>query len=215
MRDSSGVDTAMEVYRYEPGELRYGFPCNAGGHYDEEFAPGEFTVVSIGDSFSLGVVPHWYHFTTVCERHTPGAQVHNLGRVGIGPGGYLRLLREEGLALQPDLVLINLFLGNDLMESLRWNNPSSLLGSWLDRRNVLTFQLPSRLAKLASAGGERGRAPGSLPGEYQLQQLTTDLDDLRAAFPWLDQPLEEPEQFSESAFLDIEATRALRIRDGR
>jgi hypothetical protein len=102
------------------------------------------------------------------------------------------------------------------MESLRWNSPASTLGSWLDRRNVLAYQVPLRLARLLDArDGANGEAPpGALPGENLLQTPTNDPDELRSMLPWLDQPLLEPGQFSADEFHRIEASRALRIREG-
>ena len=216
-RDSSTVDTAMEMYKTEPGQLRYGFPCNSGRHFDEEFEPGEQTVVSIGDSFSMGIVPHWYHFTTVCERVSPGLAVHNLGRTGIGPGGYLRFLQTEGLGLDPDLILINIFVGNDIAESLRWNNPRGFLESWCDRRNVLTYQVPIRLARLAQSEGNQIAADesvGDLQDKTTQSVRTQSLDELTASMPWLEDPTLEPPRFSESEYSRIEGERANIIRRG-
>ena len=216
-RDSSSVDEAMEMYKYEPGYIRYGFPCNSGGHFDVEFEPGDRTVVSIGDSFSQGAVPHWYHFTTVCERATPGLAVHNLGRSGIGPGGYLKFLQSEGLELNPDLILINIFIGNDIAEAMRWNNPRSFLESWCDRRNALSYQVPIRLARLVQGGQGQlstGRSVGGLQGESALKKPTYDLAELRTTMPWLEDPTIEPPHFPEHEFDRIESARARIIQRG-
>ena len=79
--ESSPSQIRRDSERMKPGTLRFGFPINKDGHYDVDPEPGaEATlVVSIGDSFAYGMVPHPYHFTTVCERELPGVEVYNMG----------------------------------------------------------------------------------------------------------------------------------------
>ncbi len=213
-RDESGVEEAMAMYRTEPGGVRYGFPCNSRGHYDVEFAPGSRTVVSIGDSFSVGVVPHAYHFTTVCERELPGVAVHNLGRAGIGPGGYLWFLRNEALRLGPDLVLINLFLGNDLAEAGRWNQGGGVLRSVCDRRNVLTFQVPLRIARLMRERSQTGVRGAPFTAGAEFGERIDDPGVLRSKMPWLEDPMLENPTMSPEQFHRIEAERASHIHNG-
>src|SRR5213079_917994 len=95
----------LEQNRCRPGQVRFGFPCNSAGHYDGEFrrkSPGERMVLTIGDSFSIGVVPHAVHFTTVCEREL-GIPVYNMGIAGTNPPEYLDMLVHEALPLDPDV----------------------------------------------------------------------------------------------------------------
>lgn len=47
----------------------------------------------------------------------------NLGIPGMGPKEYLALLVREGLALEPDAVLLSFFVGNDFSESRRKARP--------------------------------------------------------------------------------------------
>ena len=77
-------------------------------------------VVAIGDSFTWGAGASYEEtFTTLVEHGlneiSPGAEVINLGIIGYQPAEYLSLLRMHGLAYDPDLVLVNLYIGNDLM----------------------------------------------------------------------------------------------------
>ena len=212
-RDDSSVDDAMAMYRYAPGTVRHGFVFNSDGHYDEEFAPREQVVVSVGDSFSVGVVPHHFHFTTACERELESVAIHNLGIAGIGPGGYLRLLQQGGLELGPDLVLVNLFLGNDVMEARRFAASRGFFRSFCDRRNLLVYQVPIRLMRMLR-GEDRGAGKdlvGELPGEATL--VTSDPEALASAMPWLRDPLLERPQMSESEFLRVESDRAGAIGD--
>ena len=212
-RDDSSVDEALAMYRYAPGAVRRSFVFNSDGHYDEEFAPQEQVVVSVGDSFSVGIVPHYFHFTTACERALGSVAVHNLGVAGIGPGGYLRLLERDGMKLAPDLVLVNLFMGNDVMEARRFALSRGFWRSFCDRRNLLLWQVPVRLARMLRgenrAVGSGGR--GELPGEATL--LTSDPGELSAEMPWLVDPLQERPKMAETDFLRVEAQRALGISE--
>ena len=77
-------------------------------------------VVALGDSFTWGAgVSYEETFTTLVEhglgKVRPGAEVVNLGLIGYQPSDYLSLLKAHGLEYQPDLVLVNLYVGNDLM----------------------------------------------------------------------------------------------------
>src|SRR5205823_14772742 len=61
----------VDSRRGPPGVKRGGIAWNRWGEFDAEpraKQPGECLVVTIGDSFSVGVVPHRFHFTTVAER---------------------------------------------------------------------------------------------------------------------------------------------------
>jgi hypothetical protein len=157
---------AVERNRLQPGTLHLGFPCNRGGHYDVEFyrrAPGERLVVTIGDSFSLGVAPHACHFTTVCEKAL-GVPVDNMGIAGVGPPEYLGMLVAEAVPLDPSLVVIDLFVGNDFefqstqtaAARARWRRAGSSAGT----SSCGSCRRDSR-AWRRSAGGVRRRAGAS------------------------------------------------------
>ncbi|MBK6508391.1 MAG: SGNH/GDSL hydrolase family protein [Haliea sp.] len=110
--ESTSSQIRRDSERMAPGSERFSFPINSSGHYDTDFLPPSERslplVVTIGDSFSYGVVPHYYHYTTVAEREFPGAEVYNIGFPGTNPVDYLYHLVEEALPLQPDLVVIAL-----------------------------------------------------------------------------------------------------------
>ncbi len=188
----------LAMYRNPPGMVRFGFPTNAQGHYDEAFRPrqpGETLVACIGDSFSPGSVPHAYHFTTVCEQ-TTGWTVANLGFPAIGPPEYLRLLRDEALPLQPSLMVVQLFCGNDLVgyRGLDWRR------SWGDRENLLVYLLPRRI--LTVSGG-RTRS-----GEPQGIELSIG-GSLEQTLPWLLDPRLEEGTFDLQQFNNICSSRVL------
>jgi lysophospholipase L1-like esterase len=87
-------------------------------------AAGEYRVVVLGDSYTAGgQVPYEQNFTAVLEE-----QLHRLGHANVrvvnaGVGGYTTyneagLLREDVAWLQPDLVVVAVFLGNDVAENV-------------------------------------------------------------------------------------------------
>src|SRR5215475_15078953 len=101
------------------------FHLNSRGFNDVEFdtrkAAGTTRILGIGDSFAFGVVPYEYNYLTVIEQSLKqgghNVELINMGIPGIGPKEYLTLLINEGLALEPDRVLLSFFIGNDFEES--------------------------------------------------------------------------------------------------
>jgi hypothetical protein len=201
--------TAVKRTRIEPGRMSFGFPCNQGGHYDVEFfrrAPGERLIVTIGDSFSLGVVPHEHHFTTVCEREL-GIPVDNMGIAGVGPPEYHDMLVDEALPLDPNLVVIDLFVGNDFVFPAKtFGTARALAESWLQRGNVFLWIVPKRLARLFEERRLRARVGGKVA--LVQGQETRSSQPLEKAYPWILDPRLETGTNSESTYLAIERRRA-------
>ncbi|MBM4132430.1 MAG: hypothetical protein FJ245_01555 [Nitrospira sp.] len=76
-------------------------------------------VLALGDSFTWGAgVSYDEAFVTLLERglqaDAPEAEVINLGVPAWGPHEELHLLKTYGVRLQPDLVVLNFFIGNDI-----------------------------------------------------------------------------------------------------
>lgn len=201
-------EVVLDRLRRKPGEMFLGSPCNSLGHYDDEprrRRPGDHLVASIGDSFSLGVVPHAMNYTTVCEWKL-GVPVQNFGIAATGPPEYLRILVDEALPLDPDLISIGVFVGNDLTplpdDTLRL--PDSLR-DWLDRDSVLLWLVPRRLATMAEerrlVGGEESL--GSPQGSAERRRGPVEV-----LFPWTADPSLEQPTFSKKNFLHGEVHRA-------
>ena len=208
-------EATVAAGRYPAGTVRYGFPVNSTGHYDEEFVPkrpGERLVVTIGDSFSAGVVPHFYHFTTVAERRLDGAvTIDNMGVPAIDPPGYLYLFLHEALPLHPDAVVVDLYLGNDVSYPLP-PEENVVARAWLDRQNILLLQVPRRLAKLAREGeGVRQGLAGERGGEAGSQFDTPE--EIRRRLPWVEDPMLEHGTFNTRSYLDVERTRFERLAE--
>ncbi|MDP6539638.1 MAG: hypothetical protein QF903_01745 [Planctomycetota bacterium] len=194
--ESASSQIRRTAGRRAPGSLLYGFPLNSDGHYDREFVPraelGGPLVVSIGDSFSYGTVPQPLHFTSVCERELEGVEVYNMGYPATGPSDYLHLLEHEALPLDPDLILVQLFVGNDIDTPDDQATPPG----WYDADRYLAAIVFFRLQNL-----RRGAAAGGSDAADSLEQALSQ--------PWLANPLLEEPSLSEEIFLEVETAVAV------
>ena len=196
------VDAWLRTHRLAPGSFHLGFPVNADGVVDvpaEEAARRARRVVVLGDSFGVGVVPHHLHYTTVAERRFEDLEAYDLAVVNSGPREYRRLLELHGPALRPDLVVVALFLGNDVVDARRGG--SSPLAAWTDRDEILVLQLGKRLWRIAEDGPPT-EGFGTSPREA-LAPL-----EVERRLPWLADPLREPPTLSPERFAYVEWTRA-------
>jgi hypothetical protein len=99
------------------------------------------------------------------------------------------------LPLQPDAVIVSLFLGNDFAETVAWTGVDRALADWFDRGNVLLCEVPRRLLAV-SRGIGRDQA-----GAFRF-------GDLAAAQTWLHDPTREPGTIEPAEFLRLEVERA-------
>lgn len=129
------LDEATQ-YRLKPGfkgvaettEYRTEIRVNGAGlREDHDYGPKRqdvFRILAIGDSFTMGVgVEASQAYMKLQEQLAPAHagryEVINGGVPGYSPGQSLAYLEKRGLALQPDLVVLSLFVGNDIIESYR------------------------------------------------------------------------------------------------
>lgn len=94
--------------------------------------PGEYRIIVLGDSFTLGAgVPYESIATVQLEaRFRARAGTNTVRVINLGVGGYnlieyALVLEEQGLALQPDLVLVNNYVPNDYQ-----------ISGWINNREV-------------------------------------------------------------------------------
>ena len=135
-------DHSYNRYRGKPGAPDYAFNLNSRGFKDVEFKPakeaGDYRVLALGASFPFGVVPYQHNYLTLLEQQLNGSghqvEVLNMGIPGIGPRHYLALFANEGLQLQPDMVLVSFFIGNDLT-----NTPAMGRARFLEYSAVATL----------------------------------------------------------------------------
>lgn len=146
-------DGSYDRFRGKPHAEDYDFRLNSRGFKDLEFEtpkpPGRYRILGIGDSCVFGVVPYGDHFLTLLEEKlrgvAPDLDVLNLGIPATGPNDYLALLLKEGIPLEPDLVLVHFFIGNDFLDA-EWRKPTpSYLLAFLEFLVSLSRTNPGRV----------------------------------------------------------------------
>jgi lysophospholipase L1-like esterase len=121
MRQSTCV--RLKTTEYD-GILRTNSRSIVGPEVSATKPAGEFRVVVLGDSYAVGgQVPYEQTFPAVLERDLRDAGHRNVRVINMGVGGYTtfnesRLLAENLDWLQPDLVVVATFLGNDISENV-------------------------------------------------------------------------------------------------
>jgi hypothetical protein len=208
---STGPTAWLRAHRLAPGAFFMGFRVNREGFVDvepEKVLEKPHRVVCIGDSFSVGVVPHHLHYTTVAEAFFRDLEVYDAGVVNSGPREYLEMLRASALPLHPELVVIGLFLGNDIVDAQR--KRSDLVGTWTDRNEVLIVQVLRRLAAFRrerSAGGTVADPTGSTATAGLTGGGEFSAEEAERRMAWLRDPMLEMPGVSAERFLYVEWTR--------
>jgi hypothetical protein len=213
-QDSTDAKGWLAANRLHPGDPIMGFRVNSHGFNDDEPEKNKGCLVTaVGDSFTVGVVPHEFHFATVAERALQ-CPIDAIGVCAVGPEEYALLERDEALPLEPDVVLVDLFVGNDIVDNLRGRDHfRGGMRRWLDRHNLLVYELPRRLLIVArERAHHRSSAPASAPPSATNKILSRD--ELVRAFPWLTDPSREPSSMSHEAFLELETRHAREICGG-
>ena len=100
---------------------RYGF--RGEEDFSTSHGPEEVRILSLGDSIGFGLgIPAEEHYTKVAQRRLSPSlpkrilRIVNAGGQGYSPSGYAVFLQEQGIALQPDLVVIEIELNNDVTD---------------------------------------------------------------------------------------------------
>lgn len=197
--DEDSIVSLIEANRLPPGTPLFGFPANSAGYHDRDFFPAradDVVVALLSDSFGLGVVPYRYNFATVAEQGlnrelaAPGRRVavHNFGIGSLDMTGYAWLLEHEVPAVKPTLVLLAVFVGNDIAGFKRRKN----------RYYCLQYtRFYGLLRRLIALGGEARRGARLLDAE--------PAEPIEP--PYLHDPALEPARMSEETFLAIESER--------
>src|SRR5260370_13439183 len=129
----------------------------------------ELRIVVLGDSYTVGgQVPYERAFPAILEQRLHGAGYARVRVINAGVGGYTTfneagLLREHLAELQPDLVVVAAFLGNDVSENvlataagyriapehpkgMTWGNQAQALvddsGTWFPRNGLPAASAP-------------------------------------------------------------------------
>ncbi len=110
---------SYQQFRPPPFSKDYGFRLNSLGFKDLEPDPSHDgpRIVALGDSFAYGVVPYDSNYLTLLDdlldTETVSVEVVNMGIPRLDAKDYQQVLVEEALALEPDLVVVGFFVGND------------------------------------------------------------------------------------------------------
>jgi hypothetical protein len=105
--------------------------------------PERASIVCLGDSQTFGVnIPASDTWPRSLARRS-GAEVYNLGLGGYGPLQYLALI-ERALELEPRIVVVGFFIGNDLLDAHRFAG----LEHWAALRDpALEYRVPDDIER--------------------------------------------------------------------
>ena len=110
----------IDAYRFQPNHDYGRLWTNSSGYPTREFVrerrSGIARVALLGDSFAVGAVRQDMNFASQIETIRPDVEIYNFGVSAIGPQDYHLILRTEALVLDPDIVMVALFVGNDLTD---------------------------------------------------------------------------------------------------
>jgi hypothetical protein len=116
------IRETLDAYRLDPGrDYGNGLHGNQLGYPGPDFrverAPGVCRIAALGDSFAVGPAgPFVDNYLTRLQRILPDVEVYNFGVSGAGPREYWTILNHDVWAYHPDLVLVSIFVGNDITE---------------------------------------------------------------------------------------------------
>jgi hypothetical protein len=154
-------------YRGQPGAPFFDSRLNSLGFNDIEYErgkpPGVSRIAAIGDSVAFGVVPYGANYLTLLERELApgkGVEVINLGVPGTEPRDYLSVLLQEGLAFDPDVIMVGMYIGNDFESAARKPHEysfaaTSLYFLW----RLATVGMPAVVRTNTSAGDYKDEEP--------------------------------------------------------
>jgi hypothetical protein len=137
------LDNALDTCRLLPGlDYGAGLRGNNLGYPGPNFvpvkSPNVARIAALGDSFAVGpVVPFADNYLTLLQGLLPETEVLNFGVSGAGPREYAYILKRDVLRFHPDLVLVSLFVTNDVVEILpapRRLDPRQHCLYWFARR---------------------------------------------------------------------------------
>ena len=186
--------------RHHTTEFDYVFHTNRLGFRGPEITPakpaGTSRIVVLGDSFVAGSgVPDSDVFTRQLELKwnqvdpTAPVEVVNLGRVGSSPIRELDLYEKFGTQLQPDLVILTLFLGNDLVEAVEehrteelaaWRPPGLIRGTAYRCYPNLYLELAMATQARREKQQQKTRADSDLLGEIVREANRRGYDSAQA-----------------------------------
>lgn len=117
--------------------LRYKIEPNSGAHdswgFRNKSVPDSAEIVALGDSHTYGISARASNSWPNMLQRITNKRVYNLSLGGYGPAEYLYLMEEKALKLDPELIIVGFYLGNDLKDSL---SAVYSVPIWEDLRNA-------------------------------------------------------------------------------
>jgi hypothetical protein len=169
---------ARGPFGHQPLGATPGFILNSRGfrspEYAERKAPGTLRVVVLGDSFtfaSSGVpFPQMWHQVAGRElerRLERPVETISLGYPAVGPRFELRLWELEGRRLEPDLVVLAFFVGNDFLDESGTPLEPGMAGA--AAQASYTWRLVRNARRLREERAQRLAEPGLEPGPAEVE----------------------------------------------
>lgn len=112
----------------------------------------ETEIIAIGDSQTYGVSATFQESWPAHLSRLTNTKVYNLALGGYGPLQYLQLLKSRAMEMSPKVVIIGLFLGNDLMDSFRLTYSND---AWNTYKNSSYEEIQSEKTEVTSNWKER------------------------------------------------------------
>ena len=214
-----------------PHRRWFNYWTNALGFNDEEFTvpkpAGRFRIMAVGDSFTYGLVPYPQNVMTLLEASLRATcadidlDLLNFGIGGTNVADYRTIIELGYATYEPDLVLVNIYAGNDGPDLYHRTSGGMSLHSllrhsylWSYVRNLLVVRrsVPDAGALVASV---QGPAPvGNAASEQPRGGQVVDPDRrLRDDEPALVGPIFEEKVFA--GLLAVELGRFYVPRDAR
>jgi hypothetical protein len=158
-------------FRGRLGSNRYdtAIAINSEGYRDREYPPrgSAYRVLGLGDSFAFGYgveEPDCYLARMEAMAAGRGVEVINAGHPSFGPDNEALLLEADGPRLRPDLVLLELFVGNDAWNAITGPHRTMVVDGVLRSRPGVLEQW----YRPAQKGRALDRLPPAVPASQAL-----------------------------------------------
>jgi hypothetical protein len=149
---------------------------HTGGHdawgFRNRVVPSTAEIVCIGDSMTYGVAARARDSWPAALAPMIGEKTYNMALGGYGPIQYLHLLRTQAVALHPRIVIVGLYLGNDLVDAY---NMVQSHKAWKDYKTGDFSDLPPQLIFPRSEGKFLGGLRDWLSRKSVVYVLVTQL----------------------------------------
>ncbi|MCS6818850.1 MAG: hypothetical protein NZ522_02790, partial [Chitinophagales bacterium] len=135
--------------------LEYGYrPINAEGFRSipfKQYKDKKIKVLLLGDSFTWGHTTNNKTSSFADDLLTRGYIVYNTGITGTDVAQYLAVARKYIPLLQPDVVIVNFYLGNDITYYKRTPKPHHPVFFATNANNLMAFQMGKEFDNADSA----------------------------------------------------------------